>query len=322
MLHLDFDEPLDRSIKFSEAASSISPELKSELRLTFKPDFDKWAGPFSVSEYQTAISLVVEEIVGVIFEANDNLTNGFNVLIVDPKSEPFGEEISRSVEQMRSASKIAAAQALKSVQKNSLVTWFYFPAPVKAACEQYLVYFIQFLEDLGIKANTEIKQYAGRVLFSVTPEEGSRALKKIREALEVYLNLPRNPEFNTVGEQFTDLAAVQLRSQVFFLQSQPELANATIQAKDAAIQALNFTVFQQKQLLIDDQKHESPSDKNEEPILLDTIHLTEYEGKGFRIDLPTIRRLKRSFGVGQYKSVKKPHCPEAVIRNQNEYPVN
>jgi len=97
---------------------------------------------------------------------------------------------------------------------------------------------------------------------------------------------------------------------VFFLQSQLELAKSTIQAKDAAIQALDFTVFQQRQLLESGDSNRVPSSKHEEPILGDTIHLTEYKGKGFRIDLPTIfRRLKRSFGAGRDRPAKKRSLP-------------
>jgi hypothetical protein len=72
-----------------------------------------------------------------------------------------------------------------------------FPPAIRTACEQYLLYFVQFLEDLGVSATAEIKEDAKRVLFSVTPTDGCAALQQIREALEVYLKLPEMPEFGT-----------------------------------------------------------------------------------------------------------------------------
>jgi len=305
------EEQVDRLLKLYAASLRSESVDAPELTLTFKPDFDKWINPFSALDYLRALK---EASVGSSIanpQLRGDVTEGFEINSVpkDRKSS-LGEEISSILVEVRRFSSIAAEALLKEIRKNSLVTWFDFPAPIKTACEQYLVYFIQFLEDSGIKANTEIKESAGRVLFSVTPEEGPNALQRLKEALEIYLNLPRNPDFSQSAAQFTEIAVTQLKSQVFFLQSQLELAKATIQAKDAAIQVLDFTVFQQKQLLIGGQKEERSLAKNEEPILGDTIHLTEYKGKGFRIDLPTIfRRLKRSFGVGENKPINKPSLP-------------
>jgi hypothetical protein len=60
-------------------------------------------------------------------------------------------------------------QALLSGGPSAVTAVFEFPAPIKSACEQYLLYFAQFLRDLGIEAEAELKEEAGRVLFSVTP---------------------------------------------------------------------------------------------------------------------------------------------------------
>ncbi len=70
---------------------------------------------------------------------------------------------------------------------------FNFPEQFKTPCEQYLLYFAQFLQDLGISATSNLKEEAGKVLFSVTPTDDKEALDKIREALAVYLNLPASP---------------------------------------------------------------------------------------------------------------------------------
>jgi len=213
-------------------------------------------------------------------------------------------EIEYWSDKVRHISETAMELVLKNVRQDSVITFFKFPAPVKAACEQYLIYFAQFLNDLGIKAESEIKEEAGRVLFSVTPQDGPAALEKIKEALEAYLDLPQNPEFSTAAGDFPDAAVAQLKANVFFLQSQLALGQAMLQTKDATIEALSLTVFQQRQLLSGRTPTNEPPERDDaaksEPILGDTVHLTKYEGKLLKVDLPTIlRRLKRSFGIGE-----------------------
>jgi hypothetical protein len=61
--------------------------------------------------------------------------------------------------------------------------------------EQYLLYFVQFLEDLGIHATADLQEQARGVLLTVTPQDGREALERIREALDVYLQIPRSPDF-------------------------------------------------------------------------------------------------------------------------------
>jgi hypothetical protein len=48
---------------------------------------------------------------------------------------------------------------------DSITTAFDFPDEVKVPCEQYLVYFVQFLRDIGVEATSDLQHYAGRVLF-------------------------------------------------------------------------------------------------------------------------------------------------------------
>jgi CheY-like chemotaxis protein len=195
--------------------------------------------------------------------------------------------------------------------EDSLVTLFRFPPGIRSCCSQYLLYFVQFLEDLGIKADSEIKEDAGRILFSVTPADGTSALGKIKEALEVYLDLPRNPEFNATADEFSDIAVSQLKANVFFLKSQLELAQAMLETKSATIEALNLTVYQHRQLLTgpsaDQTTPKAKTSSESEPIIGDTVHLTKYEGKFVKVDLPTIlRRLKRSFGIGEKEDQPEP----------------
>src|SRR5439155_25128131 len=189
-----------------------------------------------------------------------------------------------------------------TARQNSITTFFSFPPEVRTACEQYLLYFSQFLEDLGIRAAAEIKEDAQRVLFSVTPMDGPSALKQVREALDVYLQLPTMNEL--IGElQSTEMAVQQLQANVLHLRSQLILANAALVAKHAAIEALQVSNFQYRQLL----SSEKPANREQEKLIGDIVYVTPIETKGVKVDLPSLlRRLKRRFGLEKTKQLLPP----------------
>lgn len=306
-LEMNVDDRVDRWIKLRNVTVTYRPDDGStnSLILVFRPDFDNWISPFSSFDYLQTFKEASSNSFLENIRLGADVTEGITVFYATSGQEKtLSVAIAPILDEVKRLSTSSAEAVLRTIRKNSLVTWFDFPPPIKAACEQYLVYFVQFLEDLGIKANSEIKKDAGRILFSITPADGPSALGKIREALETYLDLPRNPEFNEAAEGFSDVAVSQLKANIFFLKSQLTLAQAMLEAKNATIEALNFTIYQQRQLqtgpvLREDVKGE----KNEgEPIIGDTVHLTKFEGKFLKVDLPTIlRRLKRSFGIDEKK---------------------
>jgi hypothetical protein len=298
--------------QFDFSRAKLDSTAKIQLNCT--PSVEDWANPYTISDYASALREATEQhpSSAKYFQDDDEMPFvGFGVEFSGrPMDLLIGEELPSLTSQASQLCDVADRLALKNVRKDSIVTFFEFPPAVKTACAQYLTYFIQFLEDLGVKADSEIKENAGRVLFSVTPKDGPSALGQIREALDAYLRLPRNPEFGSESAEFGGVAVSQLKANVFFLHSQLALAQAMIEAKDARIEALDLTVYQQRQLLtgVSVEKPASSSQDwdQDEPILGDTVHLTKYEGKIVKIDFPTIlRRLKRSFGVAESKKIRK-----------------
>lgn len=118
---------------------------------------------------------------------------------------------------------------------DSLSILFDFPEELKVSCGQYLLYFAQFLRDLGISATPNLREEAGKVLFSVTPTDDFEALDKIREALAVYLSLSSNPIPNSTGDRTVDMVLSGARANAKHLESQLELAIAKLQFKEATL---------------------------------------------------------------------------------------
>lgn len=278
----------------------LAKDRKIELEL--RPDLENWVKPYSLAEYAEAIERAAKRLAlrGVMYyQADEWVGSGFGIRCRMSTGNPvIRDEIDRCIQALKAICDEAEELLASSARKNSVTTFFSFPPAVRTACEQYLLYFGQFLEDLGIKADAELKEVAQRVLFSVTPVDGPAALEQIRQALEVYLRLPNMPDFAAAASRYPDLAVQHLRANILHLQSQLILAKASLQVKEATIEALQIANYQYKQLLSSEQKPKAET----EALIGDTVHVTEIEGKGLKIDLPLIlRRLKRVFGVDEQR---------------------
>jgi hypothetical protein len=178
-----------------------------------------------------------------------------------------------------------------------------FPREVRTYCEQYLLYFIQFLQDLGIEAIPELRHEAGQVLFTVTPTNQQEALEKIWAALKVYLYLPSNPVSSSVSNE---IAVKRLEYAVTGLQRELRLAEAELQAKNATIEAQQLTINVQKGLLsgeivINSQREvtQKTTGEDREEIFNGVAALTILKKSGVEINLAKIFRwLKEKFTEG------------------------
>jgi hypothetical protein len=204
------------------------------------------------------------------------------------------------------------AEAVKQQKEDfssSVTMHFNFPPTVKVACEQYLLYFVEFLKDVGIKATAELREQAGQVLFSVTPDDKDEALDNIREALDIYLQLPMNRGTAIVVSPDTSVEVLKLSGQLNNLQMQFNYALATLQQKDLTIQQRDTTIqYQQRlieqqitsgQVLIKALQKEADNDEDSESLGTDIIKVKPWsvEAVPFEVDLPELlRRLKEKFG--------------------------
>lgn len=108
--------------------------------------------------------------------------------------------------------------------------------------------------------------------------------------MNIYLSLPEVPDLEIASLNFNDIGVQQLKANIFHLKSQLLLAKSIIQAKDAAIESLSFTNYQQKLLLDSNDKKAA----NEETALNGLIKINEYKSKGLSFNLPELfRRIKR-----------------------------
>ena len=274
------------------------PEVKAPY-LVFEPSFSyyEWKRMYTIKELEDAYENALIGYLNMEFHS-DPTSPYFTFSIVVPNLE--GDEKFSDVKQhylvgLQQVHEAALQSLADNARSDLITTLFEFPEELKTSCKQYLMYFGQFLADLGINANTSIKEDANRVLFTVIPDDGAAALEKIKEALEIFLNAPDSMDMNGMmsGNQ-NDIAVMQWQANMFHLKSQLALAHALIQTKEATIQALNLSNYQLQELVSKSNKQINAGKNEEEEIMGGIASIKKYEGKGFSINLPEIlRRLKR-----------------------------
>lgn len=282
--------------------------------ITFEaePDLANWTKPYSFAEYCDELSRHIQELNTVVgadtcFQTaqDDNKRLRVSTFWVEfPVSAPalpLTKEIDSRVQTLRMLHERIENTLLAIASSNSVAVSFSFPEQVKVACEQYLIYFVEFLRDLGVEATSDLRDEAGRVLFTVTPKDPLEALDNIRVALEIYLRLPASPISD--GEAgLNDVSTQKLLANIHHLTGQLALARALLETKNATIQAQQVAISQNvvsATVVVDSivEITPVPQKDDKEEFLGGTLAITKYQGKGFEINVPElIRMLKRRFG--------------------------
>lgn len=173
------------------------------------------------------------------------------------------------------------------------------PPHLRSAYLQYMSYFSQFLNDIGLEVETSSKETAGQVLFSVTPLTKKTTLDAIRRALDVYLALPTEIDVSDAAlVPDGNLAATQLVAMVQHLQSQLDMVHAGAMAQKAQIsfQQAEIDLYRDRIAAVSSTSITSNKKaQDEEQIFGGLVTIEELKVKGARINLPKLfRGMKRA----------------------------
>lgn len=317
---IEFRIYFDELEMFDVPNKDLDNLFEIEASLVF--DLKKWAQLWPFKDFLDEIIKTIEQEypdIPVYFEDYD-LHKGFEnciairTIFFRPKNDSTLKE---HLEEWEVFIKECIAKANKvlveKLNTGSFITYFNFPAEIKTACNQYLIYFTQFMSDMGIAINSEIVEEFNQTLFRVTPKDKTDALAKIKEALEIYLGSPASKDFEIISNNYSDIAIQHWKKKIHEFKGDIALANmqlemskmmidtqnATIEAQRSTIQTQNFALQDKARLLseqINLSHYQHPPfnilEINEQPI----VTLKEYDGKWFSINLPKIfNLLKRRF---------------------------
>lgn len=290
--------------KFLEDATIMEVSYREDrdnkiiIRINFDWDWEQWKRPYSIQEYAEIMEKLILEYQEQGLEwiqVDEILTNGCYIkYICNDNTQSTIKDIIEGIEPLlNEISNRANAHLYSNTSSESFVSIFNFPPQVRTVCEQYLIYFAEFLKDIGIEATVNLNSEAGKLLFSVTPTSNNDALEQIKRALDVYLQLPVSiGNANYVQFEF-DLKVQQLIANVQHLNSQLLLSQALAQAQQVTIQNQQVTIAQQQQFIdatILQKALVSNEIEDKEELLGGAVSITKYQGNGFEVNIPNIFR--------------------------------
>jgi hypothetical protein len=272
------------------------------IYMQFYFNFGNWKRLWSITEYSQEFIRNAKQGDNSILKADATSEggpeDGFSIIFpVENTDSIIKAEVLKHEEELRNLHELTEMSLASRLRNESVVMYFDFPEQVRVSCEQYLLYFVQFLKDLEVEATAELQHEAGQVLFAVTPTDEKDALDKIRTALEAYLSLPASK----LTDEDKDIIMQRLAGNIYHLKSQLALSQAMLQTKDATIEAQQLTIATQRLVLRGDIFFESlkdvtPKPKDKEELLGGTVAIKKYDGKFVEVDLPELyRKLKRMF---------------------------
>lgn len=300
-------EKVDYLVLYIRLAPDPKPPANHVLQFGFQRGFSDWKTIYGFDDYlhglQEFSRLEGETAPRFVKDArSDGQTEGFIAeFSFSSPHNTLGVEIDRCVGRLAQLhSVVRERESLAPRRERRLDVAFRFPPEVRTACQQYLLFFIEFLHDLGVEAASELKtESAGRVLFSIKPLQKQHALEQIRAALEAYLYLPRL-EIEDVSLQQTTPEVRRLAETVVRLKQELIRAHESLETTNAKIETIQTVIDAQRKLLTGEVVYTSveetkPPDGNE-VILGGLVELTDYEVKGVILKWPQLyRRLRKLF---------------------------
>jgi hypothetical protein len=210
------------------------------VTIKYRNNLGTWNHPFSAIEF---CQYFVENFTHDEFCALSESHHGINFSFMMSKNETELKIIDKIeiLNNLFEKSKNDSIEALThSKSKELFIRMFDFPSDYANICSQYLMWFGEFLKNLGIEADVSTENKDGKTSLTVSPAENGEMLEQIEELFHTYLSLP----YVKVLPPEQDISPQNLHAyQTAIFQVQH--LGTQIQMKDAAIasyQATNTTL--------------------------------------------------------------------------------
>jgi hypothetical protein len=267
---------------------------KQNVSFDIVPKLPFWSEPYSFADYQTEFHTNLEKQPISFFPSN-NKYKEFSMLCIftthEFSSKSIRENLSEHIKILTNVHVITKKKLKLNFYHSSIISVFNFPEGLKIPCEQYLLYFAQFLQDLGINATSNLKEEAGKVLFSVTPTDDIEALDKIREALAVYLNLPSSPI--VYDESF---AAMRLKAEIERFHHSQRMTQLELQSTGYALKLAHKSI-EDLQMVNQLQKEHIERIKSPTVIIDSLENKDEFEKVFEGLEFGESKELKEKLGI-------------------------
>lgn len=125
---------------------------------------------------------------------------------------------------------------------HKIMARFSFKPEFQSSCSRYILYFIEFLRDMGIEANSDLKKKGLETLFTIEPTSKDISLKNIKDALCIYLSLPEldsTPPTNQNPDPLIEFKIEKLSAEISSLKSSKRIQEALFKIQSEKIDDLS-----------------------------------------------------------------------------------
>lgn len=129
---------------------------------------------------------------------------------------------------------------------------FNFPEQYQSVLKPYILYFEEFLNDLCIETDVNIRKEGLDTILSVEPKNKDEALEKISEALKVYLSAPILVKDISLEERLNmQMAVKKLYAECLHLDSQLTLKALMLDEQNKKVELQTDIINETKRILVE-----------------------------------------------------------------------
>lgn len=179
----------------------------SEYSVLLIPNFLMWDKPIGVATFFVELEKYFGDNNDIHFKkGKDPIEEGISFSGKIDNDEGIIDELNRVLDLIYARILLIFEKHAVGADAEHLVNVYTFPPEIRPACEQYLIYFSRFLEDIGISALANIESHPKKTYFTVKPQNSDEALSNIKEMLDVYLSLPQFSDLDVISKEFKDVS--------------------------------------------------------------------------------------------------------------------
>jgi len=234
-------------------------EGKLEASYSIIFEYKEWQNPFKVSSLISPYKKRLQELgyrVGITEDEYD-----VSIIV---HAEIESSLIIHAIEKFAVIAKSEYLKLESELIKDStagLVTKiFKFPKGFEFVCSQYILWFGELLENIGIDASVSTESKGGHTFLTIEPKNDVHLKEEIERALYVYLSLPYSeyiPAKKDNTEIETKIFIQSLQQQVSFFEQQMELKKSVMELQILTNEKLKLDLkaANQKALLLESMQN-------------------------------------------------------------------
>ncbi|CAA6803176.1 MAG: Unknown protein [uncultured Sulfurovum sp.] len=140
----------------------------------------------------------------------------------------------------------------KTVDSNRFEAIFNLPEEYQSILKPYMLYFEEFLHDLCIETDVNIRKKGADTILSVEPKNKDEALEKIANALKMYISAPIVASGVSLEQKLQMQVALQkLHAECSHMESQLVLKSATLNVNQQQLIVQDKIISETKRILVE-----------------------------------------------------------------------